>query len=223
MPRQPRMLMVPMVSGILYILPLVLYRHRPDLLLWGLWLSCTAGAVLALDLAHQTDHLEYIRYTLLAGPAVFALVAAVTSGLKRQKWISIALPITTAIAAAMGLPTAYQSWVDDPRTIPKYLRPQLGPDDFLVFIATGDLKWEAGAKYMILSRYLRPIPCPIALLDGPASQEVLTTATHSHRIFVCMATENFTDFLPHTKCLSGRMYIGQGLVWVLEPNHSEPP
>jgi 4-amino-4-deoxy-L-arabinose transferase-like glycosyltransferase len=223
MPRQPHMLMVPMVSGILYVLPFVLCRRRPDLLLWGLWLPCTASVVLALDLMNQTAHLEYIRYTLLAGPAVFALIPAITSGLKRQKWIAIALPATAAIAAAMGMPAAYQTWIDDPRIIANYLRPQVRPNDFLVFIATGDSKWESGAKYMILSRYLRPIPCPIALLDGPANQGVLTTAKHSRRIFVCMATENFTDFLPHTKSLSGRMYIGQGLVWVLEPNHSESP
>src|SRR5262249_11431689 len=57
-----------LIGAVAFVLAIVLPFRRKDLLLWGLWLWLTILPVFALDLARQTQHLEFTRYTLLASP-----------------------------------------------------------------------------------------------------------------------------------------------------------
>jgi len=59
----------------LLLMPLLAVRRR-DLALWPLWLWLTILPLLLLDVARGTQHLTYIRYTLLASPALYGIVAA---------------------------------------------------------------------------------------------------------------------------------------------------
>src|SRR5205823_3675066 len=67
------------VGGVAFALALLLPLGRRDLLLWGLWLWLTVLPIALLDFARGTKHLEFVRYTLLASPALYAIIAAVLS------------------------------------------------------------------------------------------------------------------------------------------------
>jgi hypothetical protein len=121
------------------------------------------------------------------------------------------------------LPEAYHSWLTDPRLIADHIRPLIGPGDLLVSVGVGDSKWSAGAKYMILSRYLRLIPCPVAFINGPPDIKMLAAALRAHQIFVLSDTEDAEDFFPPAKHKGGQMYQGFGLVWLLQPPQGRAP
>ena len=57
--------------------PLVRLPWRKDALLWLLWIGGTALPVAGSDLFHHTTFLEYLRYTILASPAAYALLASI--------------------------------------------------------------------------------------------------------------------------------------------------
>jgi hypothetical protein len=58
------------------IIPWARLRRRPDLILWMLWIAGTIGLVATADLARETTMTGYIRYTILASPAIYAVIAA---------------------------------------------------------------------------------------------------------------------------------------------------
>jgi hypothetical protein len=206
---------------LLYILPFIFARRRPDLLFWGLWLDGTIGVVAFLDFTRHTNHLGWIRYTLLAGPAVYALIPALVAQLPRVPWISFvrhAVPAALAIACAVALPNAYKSPVTDPRTIADQLRPMLDHDDLLIFVGTGDSQWWANGQCLLFSRYLKPIPCPVVILHSPADDpSVLNRITQSRRIYAFTLGEDATQFIPGTTTTSITKIPGQGRVWILTP------
>ena len=67
---------------IICILPLLLIRRRPDLLLWAIWIPFVILFVAAVDLTRQTWLLALVRYMLLAGPAIYLVLASLGMRLK---------------------------------------------------------------------------------------------------------------------------------------------
>src|SRR5205085_3437278 len=63
-------------SVVLYVVPFLLLRRRPRMLLWGLLLTFTVALVLATDLSRTSRQLEFLRYTIAASPAIYAIVAS---------------------------------------------------------------------------------------------------------------------------------------------------
>ncbi len=157
-----------MVTAVLYVLPFALRKRDPGLLLWVMLLDATVGLLFVLDLARQTQHLEFVRYFLLAGPAVYVLIPAVTGQLKNQKWLMHVAGAAVAVNCIASMRYS-RTWISDPHEIISDLRPRINPDDFLVFVGINDLRWTAGLDYLLVTRYLFPLPCPIALVDRPAA------------------------------------------------------
>src|SRR5206468_6211037 len=62
-PPNPKQPLPGYVSSIALVLPFLLLRRRPDLLLWCIWLGGTIFFIALLDLTRSTQHLVYIRYS----------------------------------------------------------------------------------------------------------------------------------------------------------------
>jgi hypothetical protein len=215
-PRGP-MVLVGAALVVLYVLPFLLLRRRPDLLLWGLWLCGTIGVVAAMDFTRKTDHLNFIRYTLLAGPAVYVLIPGVLEAFFRSGWIRHAVPAALALVCALGVSDAYQSPLTDPHVMVNEIGPKIGPRDLVIFVGTGNISWTAGIQYLALSRYLHPIPCPVAILDKPADGQVLARARKGRVVFIFTDGQPGAPFVPGSKVLEGRRYVdGVGTVWVVD-------
>ncbi len=50
-------------------------RKRRDLLIWMLWIAATLYVIVAADLVLSTTMTGYIRYTILASPCIYAIIA----------------------------------------------------------------------------------------------------------------------------------------------------
>lgn len=201
-------------GALLYILPLIVLRRRSDLLMWILWMLGVIGVVAALDFTRDTHHLGLIRYTLLAGPAVYVLIPGLACGLKRLAWLRHGVPAIAALYCLWALPDAYRSPITDPQIIAKELQSAAGSQDLLLFIGTGKNEWWAGGQCLLFSRYLGPTPCPIAVLSGPAGDDVTHRAAASGRIFAFTLGENPADYIRGIFPQGVTKFRGQGCLWV---------
>src|SRR5207247_1519759 len=111
----------------LYFVPLFFLRRRPDLLFWIIWLWCMAGGLTAMDLGRGTKHLFHVRYTMAAGPAVYALFAAllrdfgVDDGGARSRITSNFLPAVTTMACLLSLGAAFEEPQADYREMARFI------------------------------------------------------------------------------------------------------
>ena len=133
---------------------------------WGLWLWAAVGLVTALDLWRGTTHLFYVRYFILAGPAVCALVPTVMTAATPTGWPRRAGHAVSAAAAAGCLLAWSDAVVDRDRAdvaeVTAAVRPTLSADDVVVFVTEPRLAQFAGGQYLLFDRYLGPLgplPC----------------------------------------------------------------
>jgi uncharacterized membrane protein len=154
-------------------LPLIRLFHRRDLLLWVLWGLGTIGFVAAMDMARQTTLVGYPRYTVLASPAVYAVIAAFDW--PRRAFIRNAVAISAigllaivAIQRSIDGAPAKEDW----RTLAHHLDAVAGPDDLLVFF-NDDPYISPGIWYMGFKYYVPDSHRPWLVLDAPANAEVM--------------------------------------------------
>ncbi|HSV15030.1 MAG TPA: glycosyltransferase family 39 protein [Tepidisphaeraceae bacterium] len=207
---KPRLAMVVVSSGmvVLYVLPLLLLRRRPDLLLWCVLLIGVVAPLVLLDLARGTGHLAFVRYPLLAGPAVYVLVPGLMT-IAPTRWVCHAIPAAAAIACALAAPDVYHPRQTDTRLMAAEMGSRIRAEDLLVFGGEGNHLWEAQAQYMMLSRYQRSIRSPMALVDRPVDGQVLDRARRSRYVFA-FSVGNPLQFLPGFRLVDSRLYVGGG-------------
>lgn len=154
-------------------LPLLRLAFRRDLLLWVLWGFGTIGFVTAMDMTRQTTLVGYLRYTILASPGIYALIAAFHW--PRWTFIRDAVAITVVVLLAI---VAIQRSIDgvpskeDWRTFARDLDAAATPDDLLVFY-NNDPYESPGTWYMGFKYYVRNSHRPWLVLNGPAGADVL--------------------------------------------------
>jgi hypothetical protein len=209
-------------GAVLYALPLALARRAPGLAFWGLWLWGTVGLLVGLDLARGTTHLFYVRYVLLAGPAVFALVPTLLAALaggqgSPLRWVAHAVPAVAVGASLLALPyDVYAPRRADPREVTAVIAPRLSPADLLVFTTKPEDAQFAGSLYLLLDRYLGPVPCPLVLLTGPASPAVMDRLRHSRQVWMLTDVGDWRPYLPGVDAAGpSRMFPGIGVLWQL--------
>jgi uncharacterized membrane protein len=181
------------LGGVLWLIPAWgVVRRRPEMLFWTLWVAGTVGVIALLDLARSTTHLVYIRYTLLAAPALYVLLGAVLDS-ARGVWRMVVPALAVAIAA-LGLPGGSRPEYPDWRGLAAYIDERAGPEDVLVFVAPGKPEWTAGYMYMAQSHYsahprrpvllLRPEPASAALLKqlGRRRAWLISSPTSVHEL-----------------------------------------
>jgi hypothetical protein len=178
------------LSAVLYVLPLALAarRRRPDLLLWGLWLVAGAGVVAIPDFARGGIQLGFIRYTAVAGPAVFVLFAAlVTPTLLRppRPWLAHALPAVAALSCLLTLPSAWRQWKPDYRAVAGFYRShaQRGSATLVVDLGRPD---EVDWFYATIDHYADGFPGPVALLGEPAGPSLLGRLRSFSQVWVIL-------------------------------------
>jgi uncharacterized membrane protein len=76
--QHPHAAMVATVIGLVIVAPLPIFylaTRRRDMLIWIVWLCAIVGVMTLVDVSRRTISLYYLRYSILASPAVFAMVA----------------------------------------------------------------------------------------------------------------------------------------------------
>jgi hypothetical protein len=162
------------LAAIAYIAPLLLLRRRPDLLLWYLILVLPVCLVTAIDVVDHRLQTSITRYTQMAGPGLYVLIAAAFAekrghkAFPAAKWLMtpFLLPALAALACLLTVSGAYNSDTDS-----QFLADAVAPDARagipMVFARAGRPDWYAGALYLMLSHYT-DVRGPIMLLTHPA-------------------------------------------------------
>jgi uncharacterized membrane protein len=178
-------------SALLYLLPLLLLRRRPDLLFWGLWLVATTLPLAAIDARYATNLIGSMRYTLLAAPAAYVLVAALLADQNGYRRHVIA--VVLALSCVLTIPDAYIRWKEDWRGFASYVASRCKPGDVMIFYRKDDSDLNADAMYLALSHYLPQgdgngsFEVPIVVVNGPVPYALLQRINTARRVWVVNA------------------------------------
>jgi uncharacterized membrane protein len=208
-------------GAVLYALPLLFGRRPSGLSFWGIWLCSTVGLLAALDLSRGTTHLAFVRYALLAGPAVFAILPTVLAAATRGSraglgWAAHAVPAAAVVAALAALPyDAFSPERADPHELAETIVPRLSADDLLVFATPPRNLQFAGGLYLMADRYLGPLPCPIVVLTAPATPAVVRRIDASRQAWLITDVGDARPYLPGVHVRGGELFPGIGMLWHL--------
>jgi hypothetical protein len=173
-------------GGVAFLLALLLPIRRRELLLWSLWLWLTVVPIFALDLARQTKHLDFVRYTLLASPALYAIVATLLAD--RRDSLRHLPPAAAALACVLALPYAYEVWLKpDWRALGRAIDANARGGDVMVFWGRehdGDFSADPNAAFYYTSFYRRRPFGPIVLMDQAPDEAVRTRLNDSGGLLI---------------------------------------
>jgi hypothetical protein len=177
------------LGAIVFALPLLLRRRRPDLAVWGWWLAGAVAPALVFDLTREWKQLEYLRYTSLALPAFYVIVAAAVSAeaFPGRRWFRHVVPAAAALSCALALPQTYattQTPKPDFPHLARTLASHAAPGDVLVFYQRYDggypLLW-----YLALSRYApQAMPDKVVFLTGPPDERARDVLREARSVWV---------------------------------------
>lgn len=161
------------LGAALYVLPLALWRRRPELHLPYLWLIGSVGLILLMDVTRNSTHLIHLRYSFVASPAVFLLLAGLVRPIRVMRH---ALPALAALSCALPLRThytdAYVDWRWPAGALAEYAR----PGEAIVFVSDGGPPYQAYQSFIALSHYAGQLKGPVVIAPnhpGPAVIEEL--------------------------------------------------
>jgi hypothetical protein len=220
---------VALAGGVAYGLALVLPLRRRGLdnpgggglLLWSLWLWLTVLPLLALDLARGTQHLEFVRYTLLASPALYAMLTTML-GDHAKSWMRHLVPALASLACALALPAAYSAWwKPDWRALGRAIDAHVRPGDLVVFWGYdqgGNLVDDPNSSFYYTSFYRRkPLAGPTVLLVAPPQGPLSLAMPKADRILVVTAgLRDVSPVMPGARVTRLALEPAAGVLWRLE-------
>jgi hypothetical protein len=167
-----------------FLLPLIWLRRRGDLLVWYLWVAGVLLPLLALDLSRSSMHLAFPRYTLLAGPGVFAVIGAEFAKSKGP-WKHI-VPALVALACIAVLPASLREPASkkDWQPIASFAAESMQPGDPLIITAPPD---RAPQVALYVSHYLGPLNRPVAIITRPTSPALEAELRSHSRVWAISA------------------------------------
>lgn len=159
------------------ILPALMLRRRPGLLLPWLAYVLSALMPLTMDLVRNTRALEYNRYSLIAAAPMYLLLAGIS--LPGQAWIARltrhALPIVAVAFALLSFDQSYESIWADPRVLAGPIMEGGRPGQLVVYhgIPTdAEPAWaRPGDLFLYVHRYVPP-GHPVMFLDREPTPEL---------------------------------------------------
>jgi hypothetical protein len=174
-----------------------LARRRRELLLWCLWFALSVGVVALFDLMRSTRHLHFIRYAMLASPAVYAILATLTARV-REPTARHALPAMALLICAVTLPHArIAMWKANWRDLTKSAQASLRPGD--VLLIAGDDPMYARSAYLCMSHYMPKPGPPFALVTGRADPALVAQLKAAPGVLLVVGIEG--DLAPHLAIL----------------------
>lgn len=200
---------IPGIGAVVLVLLAIALRKRRELLLPVLWLICTAGTIALIDVARQTSHLTYIRYTLLAAPGLYLAIAA--AGARSRISLGHLLPALVLALCALFLADYYDQPKENWRAVGQMLSEEARPSEPLIFAAQEE--WNATALCLCVSRYFHGPSRPILAIDHPASAALANQLPPGRAWLIVAATpgQEFTQaqlekWLPGSRIIASRQW-----------------
>jgi hypothetical protein len=167
---------------VVYLLPMLLFRRNPAMSWCALWLIAGVGFVFVLDLVLSTQALLYLRFTLIASPAVYLLLAS----LPLRPGFRDLLPLAAVVACLMWLPDAYgATWKGQWRELGNDVKRVARADDLVIFAAPNNaFLLNPPDLYGGVEYYANPIPCRVLLLDRPVDARLFNDLQTFHHVWL---------------------------------------
>ncbi len=183
----------PSAAMSIVILPLALLalRQNKDLWIWLTFTIGTIGFVFFLDLIRSTQHLSYVRYTVLAAPAVVAVICITASASGRI--------VTHVLPASLVLLSVLHFDRPIPTEAPRYeqagaiIAAQTKPGDVLLveFIEPA-IPWKGGGAMLEASHIGALTGRYIAIIDRPISDDLQRQLNH-RRVFLLRSRKDVSN------------------------------
>jgi hypothetical protein len=204
---------------IAYLLPLLLLRRYPQILLWWLWIVGIVGSLVIYDAIHHGRLLATIRYVSLASGALYAICAFPIPVLKSWRWAVPCLVLaSTAIATVQRIQEGPPDYNGDWRRLAEAVDRRAGPDDALIFYPT-DIWGSPGMYYLGFAHYARNSHRPIMYLNAPADSAALRQLEGFKRVWMVGPTPelDLSTYLPGWRPVLSRGFPNCGSFTEMTP------
>jgi len=205
------------IAGTVLLLLVVAAIGRPALRLFVLWFCSAVGLLVILDMTRSTLQLRVLRYTLVASPPLYLLIAAAIPKGKLKF-----LPPVLAIAFALvRLPAAYlPPWKIDFRTPVEIVSKKLQPGDGLVLASSDPVM--VMVTYTAFQHYSGDaMPATVAGLTRPGDAATLRVLRTCPRLWVVWmnADGDVSQWLPGLRVdQAGRLSHAEQIMQGTLPN-----
>jgi hypothetical protein len=209
---------------IAYLLPLLLLKRYPQILLWWLWIVGIVGSLVIYDCIHHGRLLGTIRYVSLASVAFYAICAVPIPTLKSWRWAVPGLVLaSTAIASVQRIQEGPPDFNGDWRRLAEAVDRRAGPDDPLIFYPT-DIWGSPGMYYLGFDHYARNSHRPIMYLNAPADSAALQQLKGFKRVWLIgpTAETNLSTYLPGWTQEMSRGFPNSGSFTEMTPSENLP-
>ena len=187
--------LLPVFSGVLFLLPWFLLRRFKPLLPWVLWLCLSLGAILVLDLARTTRHAAYIRYLAIATPAVPLLFVGTVWAVRR--WLAYVVGVTITFGGLMYL-ISRNPVILDAQPYPEVasvLSRHIAPGEpIIVFESRQEALWRTPVLIMVAAHEPHIFPRTMAILSKPMTPAMLREL-NARSLWLMTGFETSTEFI----------------------------
>jgi len=187
-------------------------RFRDRRRLWCLWMILPVLMVAVVDVRNSSKLLDSLRYTLAGSWGLFALVSG--SGPKIRYHL---LAGAVALLCIASVPFSY-SKSQDWSVLGQFLEENVSANDVLVCSSDGWDDWYAGALYLGVSHYAKPLPAPLVLLTKSPSADLLQQMRGRRTIWLIAGSQTPADkLIPGMVVEESAVFPDIGKVWKLHP------
>ena len=194
--------------SVICLLPLLMVRRRPELLIWAIWVPLVILTVLLIDLARHSWLLSLIRYTLVAAPGVYLVLSAIGSGLRPA--LRHVLPLMCVGSCLVSLPGAYSQHKSNVRGMARALMSVAKPGDVTVYCSIWRPKQNVYHYFIATSFYARPMPGPVVLMDHAPDFALLSQLRARGKVWVIADSDELQEFLPGARIDTVRYFPNDG-------------
>lgn len=182
------------LAGIaVWVWPLISRRRRELLPAW-LWMTGTIAVIALLDFTRGTKHLDFPRYTVLAGPGVYLLIAAAACSAPAlasatRRWTGYALAATLVVVALMITVYTERKWRSF-RHLAAAIDDAAVAGDVIVLASPGhDDEWAVGALYLGYNHYSDEPDHPVLLLRDRPTDDARDRLRRATRVWLIAESE----------------------------------
>jgi 4-amino-4-deoxy-L-arabinose transferase-like glycosyltransferase len=206
-------------AAVIYLLPWLLLRRKPEILLPALWLISCVAMMTALDLSRGTLQLSWVKYTIFGAPALYLILPMIGG----SGWLGRTVALAAVLYCVQALPQAYQSLSSEPdyRRLAADVDRLSSGDEPILFAGSGWGEWYTADLYMGVQRYARILPTSVALLQSPVPPPLLAELARQaggrKLLLVEWTNHPLTDLLPGWKVDSVIQYTFAARLFVLTP------
>jgi hypothetical protein len=190
------------VGGLWYVL-LAVIGWRSSWI-WPMLYLAVVGLLGALDLAHSTAHLAYVRYALLASPAVYGMLAA---SVCFHRLMGRILCGAVTVFCLIALPYHSLPPNEDFRDFGNTMLASVHPGDLIVFAGPAET-YSPQILFLAASHYAGPLPGPVLLLESPATSQLMAKVKDRNQIWLAAdpAVPSVRIWLPGFHIVSGKSW-----------------